>query len=98
MGACLNARIPRVVFATREPKCGACGSVVDLSSPPGYNHSIHVRHGLPGRSGGAADKLLKNYDNSGKQRARRDLGQASADLALKRPSTATCSLSVARGA
>lgn len=46
MGACLNARIERVVFGAREPKAGACGSVVDLSAPPGYNHRLTVRGGV----------------------------------------------------
>jgi tRNA(adenine34) deaminase len=42
MGACLNARIPRVVYGAREPKAGACGSVVDLRAPPGFNHRVLV--------------------------------------------------------
>jgi tRNA(adenine34) deaminase len=46
MGAALNARIPTVVFAATEPKCGACGSVVDLAAPPGYNHRITVTGGV----------------------------------------------------
>lgn len=50
MGACLNARIPRVVFGAREPKAGACGSVVDLRAPPGYNHRIEVAGGVLGEA------------------------------------------------
>jgi tRNA(adenine34) deaminase len=46
MGAALNARILQVVYGAREPKCGACGSVVDLSAPPGYNHRIEVIGGI----------------------------------------------------
>lgn len=46
MGACLNARIPRLVYAAREPKAGACGSVVDLRAPPGFNHRIDVAGGV----------------------------------------------------
>jgi tRNA(adenine34) deaminase len=42
MGACLNARIPRVVYGAREPKAGACGSIVDLRAPTGFNHRIEV--------------------------------------------------------
>ena len=48
LGACLNARVKRVVYGALEPKCGACGSVVDLSSPPGYNHRITVTGGVLG--------------------------------------------------
>ncbi len=46
MGACLNARIARVVYAAREPKAGACGSVVDLAAPPGFNHALEVIGGV----------------------------------------------------
>ena len=46
LGACLNARIPRVVFGTTEPKAGACGSVVDLRAPSGFNHAIDVIGGV----------------------------------------------------
>ncbi len=42
MGACLNARVPRVVYGAREPKAGACGSIVDLRAPAGFNHRIEV--------------------------------------------------------
>ena len=33
-GAAVNARIPRVVFAAKDPRMGACGSVLNLSSYP----------------------------------------------------------------
>lgn len=46
MGACLNARVPRVVFGAREPKAGACGSVCDLRAPVGYNHRVEVSDGI----------------------------------------------------
>jgi tRNA(adenine34) deaminase len=45
-GACLNARIPRVVYAAPEPKFGALGSVVDLRAPHGYNHRLDVSGGI----------------------------------------------------
>ena len=46
LGAALNARLDRVVFAAREPKFGACGSRVDLSAIPGYNHRLAVEDGV----------------------------------------------------
>ena len=58
LGACLNARVKRVVYGALEPKCGACGSVVDLSSPPGYNHRIAVTGGVLGE---ASSALLKEF-------------------------------------
>jgi tRNA(adenine34) deaminase len=58
MGACLNARIPRVVYGAFEPKAGACGSVVDLRAPTGYNHHIDVTSGVLGSDSSA---LLKSF-------------------------------------
>jgi len=46
LGASLNARIPRVVYGASEPKFGACGSVVDLRAPPGFNHKIETVSGV----------------------------------------------------
>lgn len=37
-GAMIAARIDRVVFGARDPKAGACGSVVDLFVPGRFNH------------------------------------------------------------
>ena len=46
LGACLNARVKRVVYGALEPKAGACGSVVDLRAPEGYNHHIDASGGI----------------------------------------------------
>jgi tRNA(adenine34) deaminase len=45
LGACLNARIARVVYGCREPKAGACGSVVDLTTIP-FNHRLSAEGGV----------------------------------------------------
>src|SRR5689334_12279551 len=37
-GAIFHARIARVVFGARDPKAGACGSVIDLFAEPRINH------------------------------------------------------------
>jgi tRNA(adenine34) deaminase len=58
MGACLNARVPRVVYGAFEPKAGACGSVVDLRAPPGYNHHIEATSGVLGSE---SAMLLKTF-------------------------------------
>jgi tRNA(Ile)-lysidine synthase len=45
LGAALEARVPRIVFAARNPKSGALGSVLDASR--GYwNHGFTVRTGV----------------------------------------------------
>ena len=45
MGAIINSRIKRVVFATKDAKAGACGSVIDLSAYP-LNHKPVVDDGF----------------------------------------------------
>ena len=44
-GAIINARIPRVVFGAKDPKCGACGSVCDLFSM-NFNHHPQANSGI----------------------------------------------------
>ena len=44
-GAIINARIPRVVCAAKDEKCGACGSVCDLLSME-FNHHPKIEYGL----------------------------------------------------
>jgi tRNA(adenine34) deaminase len=40
------ARIPRLVFAAKDPKGGACGSVLDFASHPRLNHRVTVLGGI----------------------------------------------------
>ncbi len=46
MGALLQARIGRLVFASMDPKAGACGSLFDLSQDKRLNHRIEVKSGV----------------------------------------------------
>ncbi|MBE3520201.1 MAG: nucleoside deaminase [Firmicutes bacterium] len=41
-GALVLARIDRVVFGTRDPKAGACGSVMDVPGNRSLNHRVEV--------------------------------------------------------
>lgn len=43
-GACVNARIERIVYAAADSKAGACGSVMDLTK--GLNHCPEVCSGV----------------------------------------------------
>lgn len=45
-GAIVLARVPRVVFATTDPKAGAAGSVMNVLDAPALNHRPECSGGL----------------------------------------------------
>jgi tRNA(adenine34) deaminase len=45
-GAILHARIARLVFAARDPKAGACGSVLSVLNHPALNHRVELVEGV----------------------------------------------------
>lgn len=45
-GAIMHARVSRLVFGARDPKTGACGSVVDLFAEPRLNHHATTHAGV----------------------------------------------------
>lgn len=45
-GALMHARVARVVYGARDPKTGACGSVIDLFAEPLLNHHAVAEGGL----------------------------------------------------
>ncbi len=45
MGAIINARVGKVIFGAKDPKAGACGSLLDLRSYP-LNHKPRVESGF----------------------------------------------------
>lgn len=47
-GAIVQARIPRVVIGSMNPKAGCAGSVVNLLQMPGFNHQTEVVTGVLG--------------------------------------------------
>lgn len=56
--ALVHARIARLVYAARDPKTGACGSVFDLLTDPRHNHRVVVQGGVLGDEAG---RRLSNY-------------------------------------
>ena len=57
-GAIVLARVPRVVFGTRDPKAGAAGSVLDVLGEPRLNHRPQVRAGPLGEQ---CAELLRTF-------------------------------------
>lgn len=45
-GAIIQARIPKVVIGTMNPKAGSAGSVVNLLNEPGFNHQTELVAGV----------------------------------------------------
>lgn len=45
-GAIVQARIPRVVIATMNPKAGCAGSVLNLLQMDQFNHQVEVTRGV----------------------------------------------------
>ena len=46
VGAMILARLGRLVFGAREPKTGACGSVMHLPADGKWNHRFKIEEGL----------------------------------------------------
>jgi tRNA(adenine34) deaminase len=57
-GAIVLSRIPRVVYATADPKAGAAGSVLDVLADPRLNHRPEV---VAGVLADEAAELLRSF-------------------------------------
>jgi tRNA(adenine34) deaminase len=58
VGAMVHARVARIVYGTRDPKTGACGSIVDLPGLATFNHHGTFEGGLLADECGA---VLKRF-------------------------------------
>jgi tRNA(adenine34) deaminase len=76
--ALMHARVGRIVFAAKDPKTGACGSVLNLFDNPKLNHHTQVEGGL---LADAAGTLLHDFfvERRAAIRAARD-GSPNAEL------------------
>ena len=45
-GAIVQARIPRVVIGSMNPKAGCAGSVMNILQTPGFNHQVELDDGV----------------------------------------------------
>ncbi len=59
-GAMVLARLSRLVYATRDPKAGAAGSVMDLLNHPKLNHRVAVVE-MVGPFAAEAARLLVDF-------------------------------------
>jgi len=57
-GAILHARITRLVYASPDPKAGACGSVLSVMNHPQLNHKVEV---VPGLLAEECGRMLSNF-------------------------------------
>ena len=57
-GAMVHARILRLVFGAKDPKAGACGSVLDIIDLNLLNHQVKVTSGILAEE---SEKILKDF-------------------------------------
>ena len=55
-GACVNARVKRVVYGLADPRSGACGSALDVTGFPGMLWQVEVKGGVLAEECGAIIK------------------------------------------
>ena len=58
VGAMFHARIARLVYGARDPKTGACGSVLDLFAEQRLNHHAEMTAGVLAEECGS---MLSNF-------------------------------------
>ena len=65
-GAIQHARIRRLVYGARDPKTGACGSVLDVMGEPRLNHHAEILGGVLAEECG---RMLSEFFEERRQRA-----------------------------
>ena len=57
-GAIVQARIPRVVIGSRNPKAGCAGSILNLLQIPEFNHQVELKEGILEKE---CSQMLKDF-------------------------------------
>lgn len=57
-GALINSRMSKLYIGTKDPKAGACGSVLNLLSDYKFNHKVEVEYGVLQKE---CEKILKEF-------------------------------------
>lgn len=60
-GAMVHARVQRLVFATKDPRSGAAGSIMNILQDPRLNHRVVVDSGVLAEASG---NLLRDFFRS----------------------------------
>ena len=74
-GALVQARIGKLVYATKDPKAGAAGSIIDLLQEKAFNHRIPVEAGLLEKeSRDLLQSFFAGLRKRGKRKKRKKIG------------------------
>lgn len=57
-GAIVQARIPKVLIGSMNPKAGCAGSVMNLLDEKGFNHQVETENGILGEE---CSGMLKEF-------------------------------------
>lgn len=68
-GAMINSRIKRVIIGTKDPKSGACGSVLNLFDDYVFNHKVEYKFGVMQEK---CEKILKDFFKELREKKRKD--------------------------
>ena len=69
-GANVQARIPRVVIGSRNPKAGCAGSILNLLDIPAFNHQAELTEGVLGEECSA---LMTDFFRELRERRKKSL-------------------------
>lgn len=82
-GAIVQARIPRVVIGSMNPKAGCAGSVLDMLHEEGFNHQVETAIGVLGET---CSEMLSAFFRELREKKKRQKEQqrlSAADLTVK---------------
>lgn len=76
-GAIVQARIPRVVIGSRNPKAGCAGSILNLLQVPQFNHQVELTEGILEEECSA---MLSNFFRELRSRRKKAVREGASDL------------------
>ena len=78
-GAIVQARIPKVVIGSMNPKAGCAGSVVNLLQMEGFNHRVEVEQGILEEE---CSQMMKTFFKELRESKKKRENKNNADTAL----------------